>query len=172
MKSLLLKDKMGVSIMVGYVLLIVMAIGMAGIVYSYLKFYVPSDRAECPEDVNLAIAEASCIGGILSISLENRGLFSVDGAYVKIGEANRTVRETMCFNGPPSGNNQCDIIFGLGIEGLKPGEFLDKSFDYSAYGNEYLPGEKELEIQPVVINKKNEWLICKQAIVTKTIRCT
>ena len=50
-RGLLRLDKRGVSIMIGYVLLVVIAIGLSIAVYAYLKNYLPREKAECPQDI-------------------------------------------------------------------------------------------------------------------------
>ena len=77
MNRLSAQAKRGESTILGYVLLIVLAIGMAGAVYAYLKLYVPKEVPRCPEDVKLSIEEVSCEGGWLSVTIGNRGLFNV-----------------------------------------------------------------------------------------------
>lgn len=178
MKQLLLQDKKGVSIMVAYVLLIVLAIGLAGGVYSYLNFYVPKDQPQCPSDVSLIVQDVECTNGQITISLLNKGLFSIDGAYLKIGDPDRIARNNFCFNTKKldDGGN-CDVSFfgesivGLGTVdegGLKPGEVLKSTFTYEDYGN----GDKrDLEVEPIVIGKENDWLICKEAVVTQIVTC-
>ncbi len=171
MKFWLQKDRKGLSEMVGYVLLIVIAVGIAAGVYAFLNFYVPKDNPKCPTDVSVNVREVKCVGGYLNITLENRGLFSVDGAFVKIGNSSRIARETLCFEG--SRGNECNVYFNQETttdgrkvldEGLKPGEMIMKSFNYTNLG------EQELEVGPVVF-VDNYPAICTDAIQTRTVNC-
>ena len=41
--------------MIGYVLLVSLAIIMGGIIYTWMKTYVPKDALECPEGTSLII---------------------------------------------------------------------------------------------------------------------
>ncbi len=92
-------QKRGVSIMVGYVLLVIIAVSISVLVYGYLKLYVPKEKPECPEghDVTLIIQSVSCqIGSeedTLSITLLNKGLFKADAVYVRMEEAGREVKQ-------------------------------------------------------------------------------
>lgn len=87
MKSL--GKKRGISEIVSYVLLIIIAMSIAVGVYAWLKSYVPSEeeRQKCPEETALSITDYECmeIAGkkILSLKIENRGLFNVDGFYIR-----------------------------------------------------------------------------------------
>lgn len=78
--------KKGLSIMIGYVLLISFAVVIGGIVYYWMATYVPKDIPECPEDVSIFIKDINCIynetlGGDYRLILEftNTGKFSILG---------------------------------------------------------------------------------------------
>ena len=78
-------NKRGVSIVVGYVLLITIVIAIAGIVYSWLRWYVtPGEDISCPDGVSLVIKEYECVGDILNLTIKNKGRFSFDGFVVFI----------------------------------------------------------------------------------------
>jgi len=81
----LISGKKAVSEMVTYILLIAVAISMAGLVYGWLKFYVqkPFPEESCPE-VSLAIIDYNCTGKVLNMTIQNRGRFDVDGYTMKI----------------------------------------------------------------------------------------
>jgi len=55
------KKKKGVSIMIGYILLISMAAAISVFVYGWVKTYVPKDISECPDGTSLSIKEISCL---------------------------------------------------------------------------------------------------------------
>lgn len=82
------KDKKGVSLMVGYVLLITIAIVMGAIVYQWMKSYVPRGALECPDGVSVYIKELECSYDntsetyLLRLDLSNNGRFDVDGYYI------------------------------------------------------------------------------------------
>lgn len=78
----LTKDKRGISIMIGYILLITMAVIMSLIVYQWVKTYVPKDVQKCPDDVSLLIEEFNCEELSISLILRNNGLFNIDGYFV------------------------------------------------------------------------------------------
>ena len=71
--------KKGVSVMIGYVLLVSIVIVMSVFVYNYLRSYVPEENTSCPEEVSLMVQDLNCIDGTLSFKLKNNGRFSVAG---------------------------------------------------------------------------------------------
>ena len=87
-------SKRAMSAIIGYVLLISITLALSVMVYNWLKFYVQPDEIEaCPDNVNIIINGYDCnnsmIGdpgrnGSLSVTLKNKGLFTVDGYILKI----------------------------------------------------------------------------------------
>jgi len=86
---ILIRDKRGVSIIIGYVLLVVVAIALAVIVFSWLRGQVDDgDEAECPEGVSLIVKNIECDidGRELSFTLQNKGLFNLNGSIVRVND--------------------------------------------------------------------------------------
>ncbi|MEK6906674.1 MAG: LamG domain-containing protein [Nanoarchaeota archaeon] len=84
MKNMLLrgKKKRGISVMIGYILLISFVVIISVFVYRWVKTYVPKDVVDCPDDVSFSIEEAKCIGGNLNLTIKNNGKFNVAGYSV------------------------------------------------------------------------------------------
>lgn len=76
-------EKKGLSVMIGYVLLITSAVVMGSIVYIWLESYVPREVPQCPEGVSIAVIESSCVNGNISLRLKNNGLYNIDGLLVR-----------------------------------------------------------------------------------------
>lgn len=91
--------------MIGYVLLITIAIIMGAVVYQWLRSYVPTESIECPDGVSVFIKEIGCEvngdGYILNLSLVNNGRFSVDGYFIRSAESR---------DAPIAGNDLSDTI--------------------------------------------------------------
>ena len=51
-------NKKGVSVIIGYVLLIAFAILISAGVYAWLKTYVPREPLNCPDGVSIFVKEA------------------------------------------------------------------------------------------------------------------
>lgn len=75
--------KRGISVIVGYVLLITIGIAMSLIVYTYLKSYAPKDALNCPDGVSIFLKEYSCDSDSLNITIKNNGRFNFSGYFIK-----------------------------------------------------------------------------------------
>lgn len=178
MNRMLQRVKKGESAVLGYALLVVLAIGMAAAVYSFLKFQVPKNQPQCPEGVSLAVTEANCSEKEFRIILQNKGLFSINGSYIKIGEKGRVYKDIINCPGPQQHPPACQILFNTGRpsylpEPLAPGESWYANFSYTLG-----PGEKEVEIEPLMVIGKGvqavnrSRILCPDSVITTTVRCT
>ena len=79
---MLFQDKRGISVIIGYILLVTIAIVMGVIVYSWMKSYVPSEDIKCPDGVSLVIEKSKCLSGVLNLTIKNSGRFSVAGYFI------------------------------------------------------------------------------------------
>jgi len=75
-------SKKGLSVIIGYVLLITFGIIISVIVYNYLKSYVPSEALQCPEGVSIFLKEYSCTDNQLNITIKNNGKFNLEGYFI------------------------------------------------------------------------------------------
>lgn len=137
------KDKKALSLMIGYVLLIVFAIILGIITYAILKTYVPSQKIECPEGTSLLIENYSCDDDSLTFALNNNGRFDLGGYYILAvdRDSERELKPTVAlsvFNTDiPS-----PILSGLNIEGVKLGM---KESPFLSEENNFTVNEVEIE---------------------------
>src|SRR5438067_2137985 len=84
-----LNTKRGQSEIIGYVLLIIIAISLSVIVYKSLKTYVPKETESCPSDTAISIKDYACDSNAkkLYLDLENKGLFNVGAFRVRGSES-------------------------------------------------------------------------------------
>ncbi|MEN7982125.1 MAG: hypothetical protein ABFQ65_01615 [Nanoarchaeota archaeon] len=80
-------NKKGISIMIGYILLITSAVVMSAIVYQWMKSYVPKDAIDCPDGVSIFITDSTCTKLLdntyeLRINIRNNGRFDVGGYFI------------------------------------------------------------------------------------------
>lgn len=83
---LTLDNKRGVSLIVAYVLLITIGIVLAGLVYSWLEFYVtPGQELGCDDGTAIVIKDYdySCSLENIELTLQNKGRFTIDGVIVR-----------------------------------------------------------------------------------------
>ena len=91
-----IKNRRGLSAIIGYVLLVTFGLIMAVIAYSYLKTYVPKDLAECPDGTSIFVKDYDCSDGVLTILLKNSGRFNYAGYYIHA--ANNTSQKVATIN--------------------------------------------------------------------------
>ena len=164
---MLRRDKKGVSVMIGYVLLIVGAIIMGGLVYSWLKSYVPQETIECPDGVSIFIEDISCQGGILKIMLTNNGGFNIDAFGIKSGSPTAEIATRDISALTPNGQAGV-VLFSGGRNKLAPGE----STEYLEFELEHETGL--VEITPVrfeVVRGQNKLVSCGKAKIKETVDC-
>ncbi|MBX4212551.1 hypothetical protein KW787_03810 [Candidatus Pacearchaeota archaeon] len=161
------KDKKGVSEMVGYVLLVIIAVGISVIVYNFLYVLNPKDRPACEDDTYLIINSISCSLSqkTISLDLSNKGLYTVDAAYIRMASQQRKIRPQI---------NKNPTEFGLwNLEnknkGLKPGESLQKDYSFSSVFEQGV-SDYVVEVQPAIF-KDNQPILCKQ-VVTEPVHCS
>ncbi len=173
----ILSNKKGVSAVIGYVLLITFAIVIAGIVFAWLRTYVPQQSVECPEDVSIYVKNHSINGetDVLTIYLKNNGKFEVDGLYMRYSESaeQEIAVKDLTKNFTILGASQQDIDllkFNPGIilpETLKPNEI--KKFDFYVNG---IPKLHSIDIIPWRYEKagtKTEVTSCGKAKINEII---
>ena len=144
--------KRGISEIMSYVLLILIAITISTLVYGFLKLYVPKEKPECKEGINLIIENVQCkheANGInnLTLVLQNRGLFKVDKAFIRIGFETRQFRADIPQTNPIPLANKTIYDEGLNPQELTRALIYELPSDYSAAGN-YI-----LEVQPAHFTK-------------------
>lgn len=176
-------NKKGISEMVSYVLLIVIAVGLSILVFAYIMVFVkPSAVPECKIDVNLVLQSYTCNNGQLVLTLVNKGLFNIDAAYVRLGAPDRNILPQI---NSPNDYSASGINFRFAQkQKLAPGEgytndgLPDTTNPAWTNGPPYTPaiiatpGQYKLEIEPAVFNEKGELALCKDAVITELIDCT
>jgi hypothetical protein len=159
-------NKKGVSLMVSYVLLVVIGVSLAVLVYAFLKARLPSDKAECSEDLSLYIEEGYCDlpNSLIVVKLTNRGLFNVTAAFIRFGESNTTVHTQINI-----GTEYLHAEDSANALGLPPGA----STATRTFAIQNLDSSKEyiLEVQPAIF--ANRVLVpCPNKIITQPITCS
>jgi len=166
-------NKKAVSEIISYVLLIVIAIAIAGMVFAYLKVYVPKQKPECKENIYLSALDFSCDGELLNLTLVNKGYFTVDGVYIRVGEQGSKIRWPAVL---VRNNNEAAPLYFANYFGvyskqnkaLAPDETFSEVFNISRGTSG--PGEYVLEIEPAVFGEKG-LAVCEKALVTYSLSC-
>jgi len=84
LKTKTIKSKKAVSVVVGYVLLVVFAIVLGGLTFTWIKTYVPTEGLECQEGVSVFIKKSifNTSTSELKITVKNTGRFSFAGYFI------------------------------------------------------------------------------------------
>jgi len=158
--------KKGVSEMVGYALLVALALSIALLVYAWLKAYTPGNVENCPEDIALILADVVCnpSSKLINITLQNKGLFNVNGFYLK---ASNTSGIPIYNLKNVSGAN--DEIFLKGV--VRTGAFKSNDLQLHILNYSYIKLITAIEIEPFVTNDQNEDILCSKAAITEPVNC-
>ncbi|MCA9485629.1 MAG: hypothetical protein KC506_02180 [Nanoarchaeota archaeon] len=151
--------------MVSYVLLIVIAIALSAVVYSFLKLRIPQELVQCPDSTSLIITETQCDFNqeVLTVTLQNKGLFNIDGAFVRFSQEGRSVRQQI------NGGTELFSSDGISTTPLKPGKTDTRTYDispiYESSNTNYV-----LEVQPAIF-EEGKLSPCEGKIVSQPVLC-
>lgn len=165
-------DKKGVSIMIGYVLLVTSAIVMGSIVYQWMKTYVPTDSLECPEGVSIFITNINCAGDNLFVTLKNNGRFNIAGYFIHATNNSKqelaTIDLSKYFASISGVKIDNAILFGPSKDNsMKINEVIDERFNLTnqVYSIEIIPIRYQEE------KNKIRLVSCGNAKVTELTNC-
>ena len=169
--------KKGISIMIGYILLISLAVVMSVVVYRWLKTYVPADTLECADGVSMIITSYTydCPAKTLSITLKNNGRFSIGGFFIHgstdITEEIATIDLSQKLL-DPEGNHILgnSVVFLSGTNVMTPDDAEGanrKTVTFVSVGNSL----KKIELLPLRFEDKKP-VSCGDAKIEEKIACT
>jgi hypothetical protein len=178
------KNKKGLSVIIGYVLLLAISIFMSVLVYNWIKTYVPKDIASCPDGTSISIRslDYNCELQIINLTLKNNGRFSLDGYLIRA--SNNTNMESLAdidlaprFIENLSLNNLSQvwgssIKFFPAFDNYFSPDGVSKvhSFNVTGYGNltkiEIIPLRRE------IIENKKRLATCNNVQIQEQIICS
>ena len=173
------KNKRGVSIVIGYVLLIAISIVMSVLVYQWLKTYVPTETLECPDGASVFIKETSydCTAKTLTVTLQNNGKFSLAGYFIHVSTnsdsesiATIDLSSKLSSGGIISGNS---IEYSESTNGLTPDSPNNEKtsvFNVADYGST-LKGVEIIPLRFQEEDNKKRIVSCNDAKVKETLVC-
>lgn len=175
------KNKKGVSIVIGYILLVAISIVISIVVYQSLKTYVPTEAIECPDGTSAFIKDIyyNCVNSRLNVTLKNNGKFSIAGYYIYVSNnsdeealATTDISQDVIENLEGQNKFGNSVVFVLGENALtpnEPGNVRMLSFDVSRYGTLY-----KIEIIPTrwqEIEGKERFVSCTDARIDEILIC-
>ncbi len=171
-------NKKGVSIMIGYVLLVTAAVVMGAIIYQWMITYVPSEGESCPDDVSVFLKNYSCEIGThnqLNVTLKNNGKFNVAGFFIYgSNDSSREIASTDLASYVTVGGSSAGsaILFvARSDNSLEPNGEKIVLFDLTGSG---LNDLKFIEIIPMryqEMNNRLEFVTCGGAKIKESISC-
>lgn len=168
-------DKKAVSLMISYVLLIVIAIVMASIVFSYLKNVANvKPVVSCKEGTSIQIENYNCEIGKISLNLKNNGRFNIDGfistfgveddrePMIKLVSTDKTKISSAgnyYFENPLNPEKNILVKFSSN-ERKANGEIVPLNFEFL----------KKVKIQPFIIDKETSVIVpCGESIIKQNL---
>src|SRR3990167_7706182 len=150
-----IKSKKGISEIVSYTLLILIAIGLAAGVYSFLKVYVPKYQIpECPPNAHVSIQRVSCNLDSIEFEIINKGFFSIDAIFIRLNPPGREIQSLIPNDGFYSFNNS-----------LSPGNVTIISKQHTKLSTSEAGLEYTLEIQPAIYKEDGNLAACQDSII-------
>jgi len=170
-----MKNKKGVSVVIGYVLLITFGIILSFVVYTYLKTYIPSEIMGCPEGASIFLKDYSCTDNQLNITLKNNGKFNLEGYFIhgtNSSEENlATVNLAKSFSESNfDGMNTSSVVyFHVPVSNsLEPGDDIFHIFDLKnkVYSLEIIPARFQEE------GSTEKFVSCGAAKIKEILTCS
>jgi len=146
--------------MVGYALLIVIAVSLSVIVYAFLIRYVWRPPETCDEGVSLIVEDYNCdtTANLLNLTVKNQGRYSLDGFMIH--GSNKTVKWFAMNQATESELNEEVLFEGDRLNASMSRNFL---FDYTEHNS-----INRIEIKPLQAGKK--LIVCENAIINQDVR--
>ncbi|MEM3113242.1 MAG: hypothetical protein QXI33_02350 [Candidatus Pacearchaeota archaeon] len=165
------KNKKGLSEVVSYVLLIVVAVSLSVIVFNFLKSQISGEKIECPDGVSLIINEYACetASSKINITFQNKGNFNIDGTYINYANiSNGTTLYKLNISGASNDLSSSGFMyFGVHIpSSLRSGERFKQEFYYGDHKE-----IKKIRLIPFINDEKKGLLICEKSTLVQDISC-
>jgi hypothetical protein len=170
------KTKKGISMMIGYVLLVTFALIMGVIAYQWMKTYIPRDALECPDGISVLIknSELNCTPGefTLNFTLLNNGRFNIAGYFIYATNNTNQSLATIDISSEIQTGGQVHgnaIIYDtLNKNILNPNEAMESTFivDEQIYTIEILPVRFQTE------ENRERLVSCGNAKIKETLTCS
>ncbi len=173
MKKMFWNNRKGMSETIGYVLLIIIGIGLSVGVYSYLKLQVYKDQPQCQQNTAIYIENPVCIlsgsNQQVTLTLYNSGLHKIDAAYIRLGAVGKKARSWINDPTKVSEGNFYLTNPNTNKKSLQPGERLTLILPKATIPLS-TDGRYELEVQPAITSPKGLLSSCNP-IRTQKINC-
>lgn len=179
----MMKNKKGISVMIGYVLLVTLAVVMGGIVYQWMKTYVPAEELKCQDGVSIFIKDAVCKYVYnsgpdtfrLDLEIQNNGRFNYGGYFIYVTDDESQEVATIDLSQFILGEItklSPGVKFPGDLNSFEPGDSVTHVF--SVYDVQFNP-ITSIEIIPIrweEIDGKSRAASCVESKIRESITCT
>lgn len=170
------RKKKGISVVIGYVLLVSFAVIIGVLVYAWMKPFVPKGIPECPDEISIFVKSYDCAPNYLNLTLENNGRFNIGGYYIYATTSPNQEFATLDISRNISIPQ--DRLFPIGLKfgtvgspknSLGMGDGEEDKFDLTGFYPVY-----SVTITPIRWQKegnKEALVSCKNAVIKEPIIC-
>jgi len=153
-------NKRGLSEIIAYVLLVVIALSLSLLVYAWMKNYLPKEGEKCPDGVSLIISGYRCNPNVneFNLTLKNKGLFNLYGFVARIKNSSDGFYIDL-----KEGGSREIYFFEENDNLLRPNNKSLKIFNYENYSQIL-----EIRIEPFIEGDKKV-ILCENAVITQKI---
>lgn len=162
-------SKKGLSVIIGYVLLITFAVIIGTIVYAWMNSYILTDKTECPDEVSLVVRSYTedCTKQELELEFQNKGLFNISA--FKIRGSTDASKEVATIGFQPIQDKNTDYY--IFQKPLSPdGELQNRTINYYAKVENNI-NLAFVEITPYVFENGKSY-ICANAKIKQKLECS
>jgi hypothetical protein len=176
MKAMYQSNKKGLSELIGYVLLITLAISLSVLVYAVVTSLVPKELPKCDSNLNIIVSDYDCISkttnggniGHLNVTIKNKGLFNLSGFKLK---AHTRPEANLGFYVLNISNIDSVAFTGKADEGIMLSPNEERKLTYPLRHNaENFENISFFEIQPFLKTDKGI-ILCEGWAKVKVNRC-
>ena len=157
------RNKKGLSEVIGYVLLILIALSLSVAVYAWVNYVLIKPVTVCHDDVSLTIEDYVCGNGNLQLTLRNRGLHDTGGFAVKVRETGKTGPPIMKVKSGGEETNDVLINFDAGTENI-----VSLGYPNAVEVGELVTSIDMIQIEPIELIDGN-LVYCKDDVIKQEL---
>jgi len=168
------KNRKGISVMIGYILLIAIGIGISVLVFQWLKTYIPTEPLECPDGVSVFVEDYTydCAIDQLSLTLKNNGRFSIAGYFIRATNSSEQGIATIDLSEYTLSGGGGAVIFNASVNSLTPNDKINNVFDLISTPINQIRSVEIIPITYRTFNNEYRIISCGESKIKEEISCT
>ncbi|MFA5173591.1 MAG: hypothetical protein WC438_00230 [Candidatus Pacearchaeota archaeon] len=158
-------NKLGLSLIVSYVLLVSIAVALGAISYVFLKEYpsIIKEPVDCKDDTSITLVGYTNSSTELKLIIRNNGLFNVNGFMIAVGNITGRVPIEKLWSADGSPTNLTKGSYNF-KNPLRPEESIQTIFVKEA-GYDV----KKIQLQPFIIGENGDQILCSKKVITQKV---